>query len=169
MNSIENLDKKDGILKLIQMVDGIKFCFFATDLKNENDRSSTVMTAQFVDQEGAIWFFSGLDSDRNRDITTHKKVHLYFSSPEKNSYLSVSGQATIVTDKDKIAKLWNPLLQVWFKDGVDDTNISLLKIVPKKAHYWDSENQKMINFFKVIAPTITGNNAIETTEGQIEI
>lgn len=83
MTKIAHLNREEGIAKLKKMVDDVKFCFFSTDLGNQTEPSSTVMTAQTVDNEGNIWFFSGLDSDRNRDIKSIKKVQLYFSSPEK--------------------------------------------------------------------------------------
>ncbi len=169
MNIIENLDNEEGILKLKKMVDTIKFCFFSTDLKNKNGASSTVMTAQTVDEDGNIWFFSGLDSDRNKDIKTNNNVQLYFSCPEKNSYLSVNADANIVLDKNIIAELWNPLLKIWFKDGVDDINISLIKATTKTANYWDNENGKMINFFKMIASVITGDINIDSAQGKIKL
>lgn len=169
MNSIENLEKTEGILKLKKMVEEIKFCFFISDLENKKGTSSTIMTAQQVDDEGNIWFFSGADSDRNKDIKAHKNVQMYFSSPEKNSYLSVNAEASIVMDKSKIKELWNPLLTIWFKDGIEDENISLIKATTNTANYWDSDGGKMINFFKMIASVITGNNAIDSTQGKIKI
>ena len=169
MSHIENLDKKEGILKLKKMVDDVKFCFFCTDLKDKNGAISTVMTAQDVDDDGNIWFFSGLDSDRNRDIIANKKVQLYFSAPEKNSFLSVNSEASIVLDKEKIKELWNPLLNIWFKEGIEDKNISLIKATTKTANYWDNEDDKMINFFKIVVSTITGNNHIEAVAGKIKL
>lgn len=169
MNTIENLNTEDGIIKLKKIVDDVKFCFFKTDSKNDNIDSATIMTAQSVDNEGNIWFFSGLDSDRNKDIEANKNVQLYFSCPEKNAYLSVNADANIVLDKKKIAELWNPLLKIWFKDGVEDINISLIKATTKTANYWDNENGKMINFFKMIASVITGENTIDSTQGKIKL
>lgn len=169
MSSIENLNKEDGIIKLKKIVDDIKFCFFQTNSKNDTIDSSTIMTAQTVDEDGNIWFFSGIDSERNSDIETNKKVQLYFSCPEKNSYLSVNADASIILDKNKITELWNPLLKIWFKDGIDDENISLIKAATKTANYWDSENGKMINFFKMISAVITGNDTIDSTQGKIKL
>jgi general stress protein 26 len=166
---MENLNRDEGIIKLKKMVDDVKYCFFSTDLKNENEPSSTVMTAQTVDDEGNIWFFSGLDSDRNKDIKSNKKVQLYFSCPEKNTYLTVIGDASIIIDKTKFAALWNPLLKIWFKDGIKDKNISLLKVETKTASYWDMEGGKMINFFKMISAVITGSTPNTSTHGTITL
>lgn len=169
MNNIENLEKTEGILKLKKMVDEVKFCFFITDLENEKGSSSTIMTAQQVDYEGNIWFFSGADSDRNKDLKLHKNVQMYFSSPEKNAYLSVNATASVVMDKTKIKELWNPSLDIWFKDGIEDQNISLIKATTKTANYWDSDGGKMINFFKMIASVISGSDTVDSTQGTIKI
>lgn len=169
MSKIENLNNNEGVLKLKQMVENINVCFFCTDIKNNNTDTTTLMTAQNVDEEGNIWFFSGKDSDRNKAISQEKEVQLYFSHPGKNNYLIVNSEASIVLDKEKIKELWNPILKIWFKDGIDDPNISLLKVATKSAHYWDSEGGKMVNFIKMISSLISGTNNVDTTEGKIKI
>lgn len=169
MSNIENLEQKEGILKLQKLVDTIKFCFFCTDLKNQNATNSTIMTTQKVDEDGNIWFFSGLNSDRNRDIKADKNIQLFFSSPENNAFLSANCEAEIVLDKAKMEELWNPVLKIWFKDGVDDMNISLIKVAVKEAYYWDSEGGKMVNFIKMIGSLITGNDYVDAKEGKIKI
>ena len=169
MSNVENLEKSEGIIKLKKMVDDCKFCFFCTNLSSHTGSTSTVMTAQDVDELGNIWFFSGLNSERNHDITIDNNVQLYFSCPEKNSYLSANGTAVIVLDKAKIKELWNPLLKIWFKDGADDRNISLIKVSVKNANYWDSAEGIMVNFFKMIATALTGIENSEPTSGKIKL
>ena len=169
MSEIENLNDGEGIVKLKSLVETITTCFFCTNLQNSNGSTSTVMTAQQVDSEGNIWFFSGLDSDRNRDIKMDNMVQLFFSDTSKNYYLETTGQATIVTDKSKMKELWNPFLKIWFKDGIEDANISLIKVSASNAHYWDNEGGKMVNFFKMIASVVTGNDYVDAKEGHIKI
>ena len=89
--------------------------------------------------------------------------------PKKNVYLYVNAEASIVVDKNKIAELWNPLLKVWFKGGIQDKNISLIKASTKNGYYWDSNGGKMIDFFKMIASAITGNNIMDSKQGKIKI
>ncbi len=170
MSNIENLDKKEGILKLQKLVEEVKFCFFCTNLNKESaSNSTTIMTAQKVDDDGNIWFFSGIDSDKNRDIKSNNNIQLYFSSPENNAYLSANCEAEIVLNKLKMEELWNPILKIWFKNGVDDSNISLIKANVKSAYYWDNEGGKMVNFIKMIKLLITGNEYVEAKEGKIKI
>lgn len=169
MSDIENLNDGKGIDKLKQLVESITTCFFCTNLQYGNGSTATVMTAQQVDKDGNIWFFSGLDSDRNRDIKMDNMVQLFFSDTNKNFYLETTGLATIVSDKFKMKELWNPLLKIWFKDGIEDSNISLLKVQTSNAHYWDNEGGKMVNFIKMIASVVTGKDFVDAKEGYIKI
>ena len=169
MSAIQNLNNTDGISKLKQMVESITTCFFCTNLKNQSESTATIMTAQEVDEEGNIWFFSGLDSSRNSDIIKDKNVQLYFSDTSKNIYLFANGEASISSDKTKMKELWNPLLKIWFKDGLDDANISLIKVKTNNAYYWDNEGGKMVNFVKMIASVITGNDYVDAKEGNIKL
>ena len=169
MSATQDLNNTEGIAKLKKLVESITTSFFCTDLNNENGSTATIMTAQQVDSEGNIWFFSGLDSDRNRDIKKDSKVQLYFSDISNHTYLVANGEATSSTDKEKMKELWNPLLKIWFKDGVEDPNISLLKVSTNNAYYWDNEGGKMVNFVKMIASAITGNDYVDAKEGNIKI
>ena len=169
MYNVKNLEQEKGIAKIKQIVNDVKFCFFCTNPENQNSAEATVMTAQTVDEHGKIWFFSGRDSDRNRNIKTNQNVQLYFSCPEKDAYLAVNATASIVFDREKMEELWNPILNIWFKDGVDDQNISLIQATAVNANYWDSKDGKMINFFKMIASAITGNDVTDSTHGSINV
>jgi general stress protein 26 len=66
-------------------------------------------------------------------------------------------------------KLWTSFLKIWFKDGVQDPNISLIKVSSIDAHYWDNEGGKMVNFIKKVASTVTGNDYVEAVEGKMKI
>ena len=169
MSNIENLKNVDGIIELKKLIESITTCFFCTNLDNHDGSTATIMTAQKVDDQGNVWFFSGLDSDRNQEIKKNNKVQLFFSDTSKNTFLVLSGTASLVTDKLKMEELWNPLLKIWFKDGVDDSNISLIKVTPTNAYYWDNEGGKMINFIKMLASVVTGNDYVDAKEGNIKI
>lgn len=169
MSTHQNLNSNEGITKLKQLVEGITTGFFCTNLNNSTGSTATVMTAQQVDEEGNIWFFSGLDSERYQHIKIDSNVQVFFSDTSKNYYLVANGEATIVTDKEKMKELWSPFLKIWFKDGVEDTNISLLKVKVNNAYYWDNEGGKMVNFVKMIASVVTGNDYVDAKEGNINI
>jgi general stress protein 26 len=68
-----------------------------------------------------------------------------------------------------VEELWSPLVKTWFKEGKDDPNISILKVTPTSAYYWDTEGNRMINFLKMIASVATGKTLVDAQEGNIRV
>jgi general stress protein 26 len=76
----------------------------------------------------------------------------------------------VVTDKQQIKDKWTPMIKAWFPGGVDDPNISLLKIQPRQLYYWDAEAGRMVSFIKIIAGAITGNKSVSSdAQGSLAI
>lgn len=169
MSHTENLSSKEAIDKLKSLVNEIMVCLFCTDLKTDDDATCRPMSAIKVCDQGNIWFFSEKDSDKNKAIEADKEVKLFFSHPGKSYYLVVNGEAEIIMDKVKIEELWTPMAKIWFKEGKDDPKISIIKVTPSSAYYWDSDGNRMINFFKMVASVVTGINLISGKEGEITV
>jgi general stress protein 26 len=106
------------------------------------------MATQEVDEEGNIWFMSDRSSDKNKEIDKDNKVQLFYSHTGNYEYLSIFGRAEIVNDRSKIEELWSPMAKTWFKEGKEDPNISLIKVTPEDAYYWDTKNNKMVSLIK---------------------
>jgi len=169
MSDTENLQTQGGIEKLKELVEDINTCLFCTNLKVDDGSTCRPMDAQEVDDEGNLWFFSDINSDKNREVLEDRLVQLFFSHPGKNSYLVVNGAAEILKDSKKIDELWSPVIKTWFKEGKDDPNISLIKVNTKSAYYWDVDGNRMINFFKMVASAATGTNLVNSKEGPIKV
>jgi len=165
----KNLFDEEGIDKLREMVDKIDTCLFCTNPQTTDGATCVPMSAQEVDDEGNIWFFSGRNSGKNKEIEIENKVQLIFSHPSRSSYLVVNGEAEISLDKEKVAYLWSPLVKAWFKEGKEDPNISLLKVKTKSAYYWDVEGSRMVNFLKMAASVVVGQNLVDSEEGSINV
>jgi general stress protein 26 len=142
-------DEKIGVDKLKELVDSISICLFCTDLKTDDGATCRPMTALDVDSEGNLWFFSPVLSERNRTIKADSEVRLYFAHPSKDSYVIVNGNAEIIMDREKIAELWTPSQEMWFKGGKDDSNISLIKVMSETAYHWDTNAGRMVSLFKI--------------------
>lgn len=167
--STKNLEASKAVEKLKELVDNIDICLFCTNLKTGDGATTRPMSTQEVDEDGNLWFFSAIDSDKNREIQSDRRVQLFYSHPGKSSYLVVNGDAEIVIDRQRTEELWSPLVKTWFKEGKDDPNISILKISPTSAYYWDTEGNRMINFFKMVASVATGKTLVDAKEGNIEV
>ncbi len=169
MSTTENLTNKEAIDKLKILIEDIVVCLFCTDLKIDDGSTCRPMAAIKVCDQGNIWFFSEKNSDKNEAISKDKNVQLFFSHPAKNSYLVVNGAAEIILDKTKIDELWSPAAKIWFKDGKEDPNISIVKVTPSTAYYWDTDGNNMINFLKTVASVVTGTNLVTGKQGDLKI
>ena len=169
MSNTKDLNNKEAIDKLKSLVEDITICLFCTDLKTDDGSTCRPMSAIKVCDQGNIWFFSEKDSDKNKAIVKDKNVQLFFSHPGKSSYLVVNGEAEIILDKTKIEELWTPVAKIWFKEGKDDPTISIIKVKPSNAYYWDTDGNQMINLLKMIASVATGKNLVTGNEGAITL
>ena len=169
MSEMTNLRQDEAVNKLKELAEDIDICLFCTDLERKEGSSYRPMSTKEVDEEGNIYFFSARDSGKNEAITQgDRTVQLLYSHPGKASFLIVTGTADIFYDKNKIAELWNSLDKTWFKEGKDDPNISIIRVRPEKAHYWDVQGNRMINFLKMIASVATGKTLVKGEEGSLQ-
>ncbi len=169
MNNTENLNNKEAIDKLKSLVNDIIVCLFCTDLKTSDGSTCRPMSAIKVCDQGNIWFFSEKNSDKNKAIEADKEVQLFFAHPGISSYLVVNGEASIILDKIDIEELWTPAAKVWFKEGKDDPNISIIKVTPNNAYYWDTDGNRMINFLKMAASIVTRTNLVTGNQGNLKV
>lgn len=169
MSNTENLNNQEAIDKFKSLVNDIMICLFCTNLKNDKGSTCSPMSAIKVCDQGNIWFFSEKSSDKNKEVLIDKNVQLFFSHPGKDSYLVVNGDAEIILDKTIIEELWMLEPKTWFKDDTDDYNISIIKVKPTTAYYWDTDENRMINLLKKVSSVVAGSNLIREKEGAIKI
>ena len=169
MENQTNLRNQEAIDKVKQLAKDIDICLFCTNIKVDEGESARPMSTQDADEEGNLWFFSDKNSIKNKEIENDKNVRLYYSHPSKSSYMVLNGEAEIIFDRQKVDEILSPLVKTWFKEGKDDPNISLIKVTPKNAYYWDVEGNQMINFFKMIASVATGTTLVDAKEGTIKL
>ena len=170
MSQISNLRQAEAVNKLKELAEDINICLFCNDLQIKEPSSYRPMSTKKVDDEGNIWFFSDRNSNKNKAIAEgNNTIQLIYAHPAKVSFLIVTGQAEIIYDQNKVAELWNSLDKTWFKEGKDDPAISLIRIRPEKAHYWDAKGNRMINFLKMAASAISGKTLVEGEEGDLRL
>ena len=147
MGDVKNLTATDAVEKIREIAKDANICMFVTDLSSL-PLAGRPMATQEVDEQGNIWFMSDRNSDKNRHIEDDEQVQLFYAHTNNYEYLSIFGRAEIVNDRSKIEELWTPMAKTWFKAGKDDPNISLIKVIPEDAYYWDTKNNKMVSLIK---------------------
>ena len=163
----KDLESKDAIKKLKSLVEDFRFCMYTTC---ENGKiESRPMTTLDVDSEGNAWFFTSRQTEIGSETENGESVTLIYSHPGDNTYLSVSGTASIVHDEAKKEELWSPLSKAWFPEGKDDPNLVVLKVTTEEAAYWDSPSSKMVVFFSMVKAAVTGHQSDPGDHGKLDL
>lgn len=124
-----------------------------TTFDDEGLLVSKPMAPLEMDSDGAVWFFTELDSTKTLNINT---ANLAFSNTSNGIYVSLSGRGEIHKNSEDIHRLWTVFARPWFPDGPDSPNLVLLKFIPAVAEYWDSPHSKTVRLFSLAASIITG-------------
>lgn len=161
-HSAEAIDK---IKEIVEETDIGMLCTNLTDMPI----STCPMSMQQVEENGDIWFFSSGDSNHNQDIRKDNRVQLIYSNPSKYSFLSIYGTAEILYDRQKIDELWDSIEKVWFPNGKDDPNLTLLRFTPEQGYYWDTKSSKMVGFLKMAASLVTEKTMDDSVQGKIKV
>ncbi|QDZ26815.1 pyridoxamine 5'-phosphate oxidase family protein [Noviherbaspirillum sp. UKPF54] len=152
-----DVDKQanEGMEKVAQLVEEIKFAMLTTCEHGDTLHSRPMTTLQ-MDSDGYLWFFTSLDSHKVDDVSEQASVNLAYARPDKQDYLSVAGTAELVRDRKKMEELWTPWLQPWFRDGLDDPNLALLKVKLEEAYYWDAPGSAVKRLYGLAKGILTG-------------
>lgn len=167
MSDHKNLIAEEAVSKLQELVGKSSTCMFATHL-TEAPFHVCPMRVQETDYDGRLWFFSTTDSTHNQHINADPRVQLIFANHPDMEFLTVYGTASISTDKALIDRLWNGLVEAWF-DGKDDPKISLICVQPSVAHYWDTEDGRLVTMAKILTRAATGSEIPIGHEGDLNV
>jgi general stress protein 26 len=148
-------EKKDPIAHLGELIHGIKVAMMTT-VEDDGTLRGRPMWTHERDFDGELWFFTREHSPKVDELERDHHVNLAYSEPGKDRYVSVSGMARLVLDKEKARELWNPTLKAWFPQGLDDPELALLCVKVTKAEYWDTPNKRMVQLVGFVKSVLTG-------------
>ncbi|WP_414546241.1 pyridoxamine 5'-phosphate oxidase family protein [Nostoc sp. CCY0012] len=136
MTTSTNRDQQ--VQQLREIITDINSGMLTTVDQNGQLHSCPMCKSGEISSDGALWFFSYTHSQKVNDIQHNQQVNVSFTSPDKQRYISVSGTAQLVTDRQKMQEKWQPELHTWLPKGLDEPDIILLKVNVNQADYWDS-------------------------------
>lgn len=166
-HNYEDLQGRDAIKKMKEIIDKTKTCFFCTVSNDGKPMAVRPMSVQQLDEEGNFWFLTANDSNTNSEIAIDNTVQLLFQASEHSGFLTVDGKATVSTDKQKIKELWEPIIKTWFTGGVDDPRITVIKVAPQTGYYWDNKHGNVVAGIKMLIGAATGKTLEDSIEGKI--
>ena len=159
----------EAVSKIQQAVKDADTCFFCTGTAIGPSGGARPMNVRQVDDQGNLWFLSASDSHKNAELAADPVVKLYFQGSAHSDFLFLTGSATISRDAAKIKELWNFILKTWFTEGEDDPRITVIKVVPTEAYYWDTKHGKAVAGAKMLVGAVIGKTLDDSIEGKIRV
>ena len=151
--------REDDLQKLRELVKDIDFCMLTTVAENGDLHSRPMSSNGDIDSAGALWFFTSASAHKVHEIEKLPKVNVSFADPDNQHYVSISGTAQLVRDRNKIDELWRPEFKMWFPNGKDDPDVALLRVSPEKAEYWDSPASTIGYMLNLLSSLASGKEA----------
>lgn len=144
----------DAAEKVKDLISDIRFAMITNIDRTQGRLVSRPMTVQQVEDDGTVWFFADDTSPKADQLEVDPTVNVAFTSSD--TWVSIAGRATIVEDKAKIHELWNKGVEAWFPDGPDSPEVSLLRIDPDSAEYWETPGGRVSTALAFAKSKITG-------------
>ncbi|MBC7366262.1 MAG: pyridoxamine 5'-phosphate oxidase family protein [Undibacterium sp.] len=164
--AIENLTHARAVEKIRDLAKAARICLFGT-APARFPLTVSPMAVQAVDEAGNLWFLSARSSVRNLHIGQDARVQLLFANTGDSQYLTVHGTATVSDDRALREKYWTPIAKTWMHGGVDDPELTVIKVAIKDGYYWDTEHGKAVALLKIAVGAVTGKTMDDSVEGNV--
>jgi general stress protein 26 len=152
---------------LRKLVHDLQIAMLSTVAADGTVLSRPVQTLDF-DADGVLWFATAADSDKALEIRHNPHVGLSYADRGDNSYVSISGPARLVRDQARIDALWSPAMSIFFPQGKDDPNLTLVRVEIERAEYWNGPGTIVGKMLYLAAAAITGNPGVMNDNAVIE-
>lgn len=166
-----NLDTEVSLAQKIEDLSNFaKYCKFSmmtTRQSNSENLASRCMALAATESGGVDYLFhTNTESGKTDDIATDSHVNLSFIDV-MGEWASVSGTASVVTDRELVKKHYSPQLKAWLGDlgdGVhdgseNDPRIGIIRVKMVTAHYSISSKNILGRMAEVAEGTVTGKPA----------
>ena len=156
---------------LWKLIKGTRFGMFTTRNADHGHLHSRPMTTQNKDEDrdDRLWFFMSRKSDPVEDFEKEPQVNVAYSNPDDDSYVSVSGEASVLEDQETKERLWSPMSQAWFPGGPTDPDLALVCVRIVHANYWNVKESKVTQLLKMAKAAATGEPPKMGEHGEVRM
>jgi general stress protein 26 len=158
MNSNPSVSDPQAFAKLQSLINRISVAMLTT-VGADGALRSRPMQTRLAEADGTLWFFTDDYSELVREVSEEHQVGLTYAEPKQQQYVSVSGTATLVHDRERMRQLWHPAVKAYFPRGLDDPRLALLRVRIESAEYWDAPTNRMVQAYAFARSILTGDRA----------
>ena len=159
---------EEGRKKVYSLIKDIRFAMMAS-IAPEGFLHARPMVAQHQEGTSELWFFTDRNSEKIPELRADPRVMLSYAEPSDQTYVSISGTASLVEDRSKIRELWSEPMRTWFPKGVDDPEIVLIRVDAERAQYWDSPSSTLVHAYGYVKAVVTGERPNPGDEAKVRL
>jgi general stress protein 26 len=109
--------------------------------------------------DARLRFATSNQSAKAAEVTHRPRVAVVMQG--NGTFLTVSGTASIIVERERIAELWRPSWKLWFPQGLDDPALVLLEVEAEYAEYWDRTGRRRLEFLWEAGKALASGHRID--------
>ncbi|HUP88689.1 MAG TPA: pyridoxamine 5'-phosphate oxidase family protein [Longimicrobiales bacterium] len=150
------------IEELYELIEGIEIAMFTTR-REDGQLVSRPMATQARSEGADLWFATDLQTHKMDELRFDEHVNVSYYKDASREFVSVSGTARVVTDRNKIIELWRPDWKAWFSGTgehagtANDPRIALIAVEAESVMYMKNDKPRPVVAFEVVKAIMTGS------------
>jgi general stress protein 26 len=129
-------DRAADIDHVWKLIDAIPIAMVVTHGGEGQNLRARPMAVRSARAEGAIYFLTDADTPKADEIRRNQSVCLALSDNKKQKYVSITGHAEMLDDRERVKKYWSLYDKAFWPDK-DDPRIRVLRVTPESAEFWE--------------------------------
>jgi general stress protein 26 len=162
-NTDDAVPTEKKLVDLYDLIDGIEVAMFTTR-RADGQLVSRPMQTQERENGVDLWFMTNVETHKLDDLMADPHVNLAYYKDKSREWVSVSGIATLSTDRDLVRELYKPDWKAWLgneggeRDGSEnDPRIALILVDAQSVTYMKVTKPRPVVLFEVAKAMVTGS------------
>ncbi len=147
-------DRAADIDHVWKLIDDIAIAMVVTHEGQGQNMRARPMAARPARDEGAIYFLTDADAPKAGEIRRNQAICLALSDNKTHKYVSISGHAEMIDDRERVKKLWSIYDKAFWPDE-NDPSIRVLRVTPEMAEFWEGSGT-IVTAVKLAAAIASG-------------
>jgi len=159
MSTLSSTEQREHFISLLKRFDTVML----VTLNSEHEFHGRPMAVAAVEPDGRLWFLTGKDTAKVHEIEMDS--HAYLTAQDGDSaFLTVTGRATLIDDRERVRDLWQEDFKVWFPRGKNDPDIEVISIRPEYGEFWDTTGGQRAKYYWEAAKSYVTGTAPDLDE-----
>ena len=94
--------------------------------------------------EGELYFTTRSEDEKLSEILQSPAVAVTLQARDR--YVSLTGKARLETNVQLAEELWSPTMKVWFPDGFEGSQFTVIRVDPVYAEFWDRSGLRKLEY-----------------------